>query len=120
MVREAVDRWTARGLDPEALRAVLNELYGLSLSEEREESGAATGAGSVSRIVSKGQSAVRKWCAPFLSSSRGDDVAPVRLTLIPLHPTLRRERAARAARSEWLTCRSCFVAPCIGSRGKHP
>jgi hypothetical protein len=34
-VREAVVRWTARGLDPAALRAVLNELYGLSLSEER-------------------------------------------------------------------------------------
>jgi len=32
--RDAVDRWTARGLDPEALKAVLNELYGLSLSEE--------------------------------------------------------------------------------------
>ena len=34
-VREAIDRWTTRGLDAEALKAVLNELYGLSLSEER-------------------------------------------------------------------------------------
>jgi len=33
-VREAVVRWTTRGLDPAALKAVLNELYGLSLSEE--------------------------------------------------------------------------------------
>jgi hypothetical protein len=29
------DRWTTRGLDPEARKAVILGLYGLSLSEER-------------------------------------------------------------------------------------
>jgi hypothetical protein len=35
-VRDAVDRWTTRGFDPAGLKSVLLELYGLSLSEERQ------------------------------------------------------------------------------------